>query len=142
MVQLCELSGPTFGFTTQELAWWAVTWRTLKNHKTAKSGGWALARVWALVRDNMVCTYNVCTMSVYPSQSSFTLLPSFPLSPSHLSSLPFSPFPFLPHSFLPPLSPISQSPLVLLPPFMLLSSTRLLLKFSGTCHSSNFEMAS
>ena len=136
MVQLCELSGPTFGFTTQELAWWAVTWRTLKPHKTAKSGGWVLAQVWALVRDNMVCTYNVCTMSVYPSESSFTLL-----------SLPFSPFPFFPHFFLPfsfflPLSPISQSPLVLLPPSMLLSSTRLLLKFSGTCHSSNFEMAS
>ena len=29
-------------------------------------------------------------MSVYPSQSSFTLLPSFPLSPSLLSPSPFS----------------------------------------------------
>ena len=34
----------------QELAWWAVTRRTLKNHKTVKSGGWALAR------DNTVYT--------------------------------------------------------------------------------------
>ena len=28
------------------LAWWAVTQRTLKNHKTVKLGGWVLARVW------------------------------------------------------------------------------------------------
>ena len=28
--------------------WWAVTRRTLKNHKTVKIGGWALAWVWAL----------------------------------------------------------------------------------------------
>ena len=78
------------------------------------------------------CMYNVCL--------SFRIL-------LHSSFLPFSHFPFFPHFFLPfsfflPLSPISQSPLVLLPPSMLLSSTRLLLKFSGTCHSSNFEMAS
>ena len=38
----------------KNLAWWAVTWRTLKNHKTVKIGGWALARVWALAWDNMV----------------------------------------------------------------------------------------
>ena len=30
------------------LACGAVTQRTLKNHKTVKNGGWALARVWAL----------------------------------------------------------------------------------------------
>ena len=36
------------------LAWWAVTQRTLKNHKTVKIGGWMLARVWALARDNTV----------------------------------------------------------------------------------------
>ena len=30
------------------LAWWAVTQRTLKNHKTINIGGWALARVWGL----------------------------------------------------------------------------------------------
>jgi len=48
--ELCELSRPTFGFTTQKLAWWAVTRRTLKNHKTVKSGGWVLAREWALAR--------------------------------------------------------------------------------------------
>ena len=28
-----------FGFTMQNLAWWAVTQRTLKNHKTVKIGG-------------------------------------------------------------------------------------------------------
>ena len=38
----------------ENLAGWAVTQRTLKNHKTVKIGGWALARVWALARDNMV----------------------------------------------------------------------------------------
>ena len=38
------------------LPWWTVTWRTLKNHKTVKIGGWALARVWSLVRDNTVVT--------------------------------------------------------------------------------------
>ena len=32
----------------KNLAWWAVTRRTLKNHKTVKIGGWALAQ------DNMV----------------------------------------------------------------------------------------
>ena len=42
----------------KNLAWWAVTRRTSKNHKTVKIGGWALARVWALARDNTVikCT--------------------------------------------------------------------------------------
>ena len=38
----------------ENLAWWAVTRRTLKNHKAAKIGGWALAQVWALARDNTV----------------------------------------------------------------------------------------
>jgi len=38
----------------KNLAWWAVTQRTLKNHKTVKIGGWALVRVWALARDNTV----------------------------------------------------------------------------------------
>ena len=33
----------------KNVAWWAVTRRTLKNHK---SWEWALARVWALARDN------------------------------------------------------------------------------------------
>jgi len=28
----------------KNLAWWVVTWRTLKNHKTVKNGEWALAR--------------------------------------------------------------------------------------------------
>ena len=33
----------------KNLAWWAVTQRTSKNHKTVKVGG------WALTRDNTVC---------------------------------------------------------------------------------------
>ena len=37
--QLCELSGPTFGFTTQNLLYWVVTWRTSKNNKTVKIEG-------------------------------------------------------------------------------------------------------
>ena len=36
--QLCELSGSTFGSLRKNLAWWAVTRRTSKNHK---NGGWA-----------------------------------------------------------------------------------------------------
>ena len=38
----------------KNLAWWVVTRRTLKNHKTVKIGGWALSRVWGLARDNTV----------------------------------------------------------------------------------------
>ena len=38
----------------EKLACWAVTRRSLKNHKTVKIGGWALARVWALAWDNTV----------------------------------------------------------------------------------------
>ena len=38
----------------KNLAWWVVKLRTLKNHITLKSGGWALAWVWALARNNMV----------------------------------------------------------------------------------------
>ena len=53
LLQLCELS------RRKNLAWWAVTRRTLKNHKTVKSGGWALARVWALARDNTVYIVNL-----------------------------------------------------------------------------------
>ena len=50
---LSELSGPIPSDSLCEnLAWWAVTWRTLKNHKTV--GGWALARVWVLARDSTV----------------------------------------------------------------------------------------
>ena len=41
----------------EKLAWWTVTRRTLKNHKTVKIGGWALARVWTLARDNTVYIY-------------------------------------------------------------------------------------
>ena len=32
--------------------------RTLKNHKTVKIGGWAVARVWALAWDNTVYQYS------------------------------------------------------------------------------------
>ena len=52
---ICEHSGSTFGFTTQEF-WWVVTRRILKNHKTVKIGGWVLAWVGTLARDNTVVT--------------------------------------------------------------------------------------
>jgi len=52
---LCELSEPTFGFTTREFSMvGGYTDGTLKNHKTVKIGGWALAQVWSLARDNTV----------------------------------------------------------------------------------------
>ena len=33
-------SRATFGSLRKNLAWWAVIWRTSKNHKTVKIGGW------------------------------------------------------------------------------------------------------
>ena len=47
-LQLCELSGSTFGSLCKNLAWWAVTRRTSKNHKMG------VGRVWAL---NMAYMY-------------------------------------------------------------------------------------
>ena len=48
-LQLCKLSGPTFGFTTQEFSMvGGYTENLEKPHKTVKIGGWTLAR------DNMV----------------------------------------------------------------------------------------
>ena len=54
--QLCELSGPTFGFTTQEFSMVGGCTENpeKKKHKTFKLGGGGLARVWALARDNTV----------------------------------------------------------------------------------------
>lgn len=54
--QLRELSGSTFGFTTQGFSMHGgrLTRGTSKNLKTVKIGGWVLDRVWALVRDNTV----------------------------------------------------------------------------------------
>ena len=34
-----QLSGPTFDSLRKNLAWWAVTWRTSKNHKTCQNWG-------------------------------------------------------------------------------------------------------
>ena len=51
-----ELSGPTLDLLRKNLAWWVVTWRTSKNHKTVKIGGWALAQGWALAWDK----YGTC----------------------------------------------------------------------------------
>ena len=46
-LQLCELSRLTFGFTMQNLAWWAVTRRTSKNTKLSKLEGGRLPRtIW------------------------------------------------------------------------------------------------
>ena len=36
----------------QNFAWWAVTQRTLKNHKTVKIGGRVLVQVWVLARED------------------------------------------------------------------------------------------
>ena len=41
----------------KNFAWWVVTWKTLKNHRTAKIEGWALARGWALAQDNTVICF-------------------------------------------------------------------------------------
>ena len=41
----------------KNLAWWAVTRRISKNHKTVKIGGWALAQVWALAWDNTALNF-------------------------------------------------------------------------------------
>ena len=58
--ELCELSRPTFRFTMQELAWWVVTQRTLKNYKTAKSGGGGcLLRTIRYMQFASECTYIV-----------------------------------------------------------------------------------
>ena len=46
----------TFGFTMREFS--MVGSYTEKNHKTFKFGGWELARVWALARDNTVIALN------------------------------------------------------------------------------------
>ena len=39
-----ELSGPTFGSISKNFAWWVVTRRTSKNHKTVKIAGGRLHR--------------------------------------------------------------------------------------------------
>ena len=39
-------------YAIPQIAWWAVTRRTTQTTETAKIGGWALAWVWALARDN------------------------------------------------------------------------------------------
>ena len=54
---LCELSGSTFGFSTQEFSMVGGYTETSKKHKTVKIGGWALAWVWALARDNTLIYY-------------------------------------------------------------------------------------
>ena len=53
-LQLCEFSGPTFGFTLREFSTVGGYTENPENHKTVKIGGWMLARVWALARDNKV----------------------------------------------------------------------------------------
>ena len=41
---LCELKLWTFESSCKNFAWWACTQRTLKNHRTIKMEGWALAQ--------------------------------------------------------------------------------------------------
>ena len=55
---VCELSGPTFGFTMQEFSMVGSYTETLKTTKLSKLGGGHLRMgtcVWALARDNTVC---------------------------------------------------------------------------------------
>ena len=42
--QLCELSGPTFGFTSQEYSMVGGYTEDLEKSQTVKIGGWALAQ--------------------------------------------------------------------------------------------------
>ena len=56
--QLCELSGSTFRFNMQEFSMVGGYTESLKNHKTVKIGGWALARVWALAWDKQYLQRN------------------------------------------------------------------------------------
>ena len=44
----------------ENLAWWAVTWRTLKNHETVKIGGWVLARDNAVIENNFLGEHDLC----------------------------------------------------------------------------------
>ena len=62
----------------KNFVWWVITRRTLKNYKTVKIGGWALAWVWvlawvgALARDNTVVTvwcFVLCKSYFYLSNS-------------------------------------------------------------------------
>ena len=56
----------------KNFVWWVVTRRTLKNYKTVKIGGWVLAWVWALARDNTVVTvwcFVLCKSYFYLSNS-------------------------------------------------------------------------
>ena len=54
--QLCELSGPTFGFNTQEFS---MVGCYTENLEKPQNWGLALARVWALSRDNTVMTFMI-----------------------------------------------------------------------------------
>ena len=75
----------------KNLAWWAVTQRISKNHKTVKIGGWALAWVWALVRDNTVnhnsrlsyFKFEISQLSLYHHSNTNSIW----LSPSHTEGL-------------------------------------------------------
>ena len=54
--QLCELSGPIFGFTTQNFSMvGGYTENLKKKTQHCKIGGWVLAWVWALALDSTVC---------------------------------------------------------------------------------------
>ena len=46
-----------FRVTTQEFCMVGSYTEDLTTHRTVKIGGWALARGWALVRDNMVVAF-------------------------------------------------------------------------------------
>ena len=56
--------------TEKKFTWWAVTWRTLKNHGTIKIGGWALA--WKLVY-NWDNTFHKIILFTVVNQYRYTL---------------------------------------------------------------------
>ena len=51
---LCELKLWTFKSSHKNFAWWTVTRRSLKKHRTVKIEGWALAQRWVLARDDTI----------------------------------------------------------------------------------------
>ena len=60
---LCMVSGLTFHCLQKYLAWWAVTWRTSKNHKAIKIGGGHLPRtIWYLFPIPLFFTHSILNL--------------------------------------------------------------------------------
>ena len=52
--QLCELSGPTFGFTTREFSMVGGYTENPEKPQNRQNWGWAFALIWVLARNNTV----------------------------------------------------------------------------------------